>query len=103
MTGRAKVGIRELRQNLSVHLRKVKQGESLEVTERGQPVALLTPLPERMSARERLIAEGRMIPGKGNLADLGSPPRLELKMSLSDALEEQREERDLLGEREDDS
>lgn len=94
MEGRTKVGIRELRQNLSVHLRKVKQGESLEVTERGQPVALLTPLPERMSARERLIAAGRIRPGRGHVSDLGSPLEgVRVKMPASQALDEQREER----------
>ena len=30
---RKQVGVRELRQNLSVHLRKVRAGETLEVTE----------------------------------------------------------------------
>ncbi len=94
MEGRTKVGIRELRQNLSVHLRKVKQGESLEVTERGEPVALLTPLPERMSARQRLIAAGRIRPGHGHVSDLGSPLEgVRVKMPASQALDEQREER----------
>ncbi|HLY67071.1 MAG TPA: type II toxin-antitoxin system prevent-host-death family antitoxin [Chloroflexota bacterium] len=65
----ATVGVRELRQNLSVYLRRVKAGESLEVTEHNQPVARLVPLPKpEMSMRDRLIAEGRLIPGKGNLA-----------------------------------
>jgi prevent-host-death family protein len=32
-----RVGVRELRQNLSVYLRRVARGESLEVTERGRP------------------------------------------------------------------
>ena len=35
----ARVGVRELRQNLSVYLDRVKAGETLEVTEHGQPVA----------------------------------------------------------------
>ena len=42
--GRSRVGVRELRQNLSVNLRRVKDGESLEVTEQGRPVARLIPL-----------------------------------------------------------
>jgi prevent-host-death family protein len=70
MADRARVGIRELRQNLSVYVRRVKAGETLEVTEQNQPVALLAPLPkEPMSARDRLIAEGRLIPGKGDLME----------------------------------
>jgi prevent-host-death family protein len=39
-----RVGVRELRQNLSVYLRRVRRGEKLEVTERGRPVAILQPL-----------------------------------------------------------
>jgi len=39
-----RVGVRELRQNLSVYLRRVRRGEKLEVTERGRPVAVLQPI-----------------------------------------------------------
>lgn len=65
---RERVGVRELRQNLSVYLDRVKEGETLEVTEHGHAVALLTPLPRTtMSTLERLIAEGRVTPGTGDL------------------------------------
>lgn len=37
------VGVRELRQNLSKYLTRVKAGESLTVTERGEEVARLIP------------------------------------------------------------
>lgn len=37
------VGVRELRQNLSRYLDRVKEGESLVVTERGREVARLIP------------------------------------------------------------
>jgi prevent-host-death family protein len=37
------VGVRELRQNLSRYLERVKAGEGLVVTERGRPVARLIP------------------------------------------------------------
>jgi prevent-host-death family protein len=37
------VGVRELRQNLSRYLERVKRGENLVVTERGQVVARLVP------------------------------------------------------------
>jgi prevent-host-death family protein len=39
----AGVGVRELRQNLSKYLDRVKDGESLVVTERGREVARLIP------------------------------------------------------------
>ena len=88
------VGVRELRQNLSVYLRRVQEGETLTVTDRGQPVARLTPLPDRMSVLDRLIAEGRAKPAQGDLRDLPLP-----QGPISDAgtraLNEVREERDL--------
>ncbi len=66
--GPARVGVRELRQNLSVYLDRVKVGETLEVTEHGHAVALLTPLPRVVtSTLDRLIAEGRVTPGSGDL------------------------------------
>lgn len=58
----AQVGVRELRQNLSVYLERILAGEHLEVTDRGQPVAMLVPLPPRGTLVERLVAEGRAIP-----------------------------------------
>ena len=38
-----RVGVRELRQNLSKYLERVKDGEALVVTERGRQVARLIP------------------------------------------------------------
>lgn len=88
------MGIRELRQNLSVYLRRVKRGEALTVTERGSPVARLMPLPDRRSTLDRLIANGEAAPARGNLLDLGPPPG-PVSDALSRALEEQREDREL--------
>jgi antitoxin (DNA-binding transcriptional repressor) of toxin-antitoxin stability system len=68
------VGVRELRQNLSIHLDRVKAGETLQVTEFGRVVALLSPLPaERLSPLERMVREGRAIPPKGSLKDRRPP------------------------------
>lgn len=57
-----RIGVRELRQHASRYLDRVKAGESVEVTERGQLVALLVPPHPASSARERLVATGRLIP-----------------------------------------
>ena len=38
------VGIRELKSRLTRYLRQTKQGEEIVVTERGKPIALLTPI-----------------------------------------------------------
>jgi len=68
------VGVREMRQNLSVYLDRVKAGETLQVTEFGRVVALLTPLPaEKLSPLERMVREGRAIPPKGSLKDRPRP------------------------------
>lgn len=63
-----RIGIRELRQNASVYLERVKDGESIEITERGVPIAVLSPV-AGMSRYERLVAEGKIIPARGNLAE----------------------------------
>lgn len=89
------VGVRELRQNLSVYLDRVKEGETLTVTEHGHDVALLTPLPKKaMNVLERLVAEGKAIAPTKSLRNLRLPkpgppglPRSE------DIISEMREER----------
>lgn len=91
----ARVGVRELRQNLSVYLRRVKEGETLQVTEHGHLVARLTPVPlEQTSILDRLIAEGRATPARGSLADLPPPITLPPGKPLSQILLEMREEDD---------
>jgi len=55
------VGIGELRQNLSLYLRRVENGERLLVTDRNRPVAELGPPPSVGAALDRLIAEGMVV------------------------------------------
>lgn len=70
----ARVGVRELRQNLSIYLDRVKAGETLEVTERGQPVAELRPRPpERRSILDQMIADGRATPATIRPRDIPPP------------------------------
>ncbi len=64
-----RVGIRELRQSASSVLRRVAAGESIEVTDRGHPVARIVPL-QRHSALDQLVAEGRAIAADGDLLSL---------------------------------
>jgi len=70
---RKRVGVRELRQNLSRYLRRVALGERLEVTERGKPVAVLGPVDDSTSALRQLVASGRATPPEGDLLDLAPP------------------------------
>ena len=64
------VGVRELRQNLSRYLERVKAGETLTVTERGHEVARLVPSPEAVDPYYLKLAEeyGATIP-KGDLLE----------------------------------
>lgn len=66
------VGVRELRQRASELLRLVEKGETIEITDRGRPVALLTPLPEG-SPLERLRKAGEVETANGHLDDLPPP------------------------------
>jgi len=68
LLGVERIGVRELRQHASRYLDKVKAGETVEVTERGELVALLVPPLPATRARERLIAAGRLVPADGPLA-----------------------------------
>jgi len=66
------VGIRELRQRASELLRLVERGETVEITDRGRPVALLTPLPGG-SPLERMRSTGEVEPATADLEDLSEP------------------------------
>jgi prevent-host-death family protein len=87
-----RVGIRELRDNLTTLMRRVRNGETLEVTHDGAPVALISPFSQ--NTVDRLIVSG-----------LASPPRRRFDvtriksravtgpMTASDALEQDRSDR----------
>lgn len=65
-------GIRQLRQRASELLRRVEAGETIEITDRGRPVAVLAPLPNQGSI-ERLRATGDLEPASTDLKDLAEP------------------------------
>jgi prevent-host-death family protein len=65
-------GIRELRQRASELLRRVEAGETIEITDRGRPVAILAPLPNQ-GAIERLRATGDLEAAGADLSDLPDP------------------------------
>ncbi len=75
------VGIRALKQNASAVVAQAAAGETITITDRGRPVALMTPIPE--SRLEGKIRVGEARPARRRLADLSAP---ESGPSLSDAL-----------------
>jgi prevent-host-death family protein len=68
----ASTGIRELRQRASELLRRVEAGETIEITDRGRPVAVLAPLPDQRPI-DRLRAIGDLVPAGSDLKDLPEP------------------------------
>lgn len=91
-----RIGVRELRQNASRYLAMVKEGQTVEVTDRGELVALLVPPQRSQTARERLIAEGRLIPATNptGRARFGKPiPAKPGQPSSQELLDEMRADR----------
>jgi prevent-host-death family protein len=66
------VGVRELRQRASELLRLVENGETVEITDRGRPVALLGPLPTG-SPLEQMRSAGEIDDAIADPADLPEP------------------------------
>ncbi len=57
-----RIGVRELRQHASRYLARVANGEVLEVTDRGRPVAHIVPIAN--DAWSDLIESGRVVPAE---------------------------------------
>jgi prevent-host-death family protein len=87
-----RVGVRELRDNISAVLRRVASGEAIEITDHGHPVARLVPLSHK-SVLDQMIAEGRATPASRSIGDLPEPIKLAPgSESVSDVLRRMREE-----------
>jgi len=69
------IGIRDLRQRASAVLREVETGVTFEITDRGRPVAVLSPVADK-SPLDWLRAAGDVSTPTGVLDDL--PPPLPL-------------------------
>jgi prevent-host-death family protein len=90
-----RVGVRELRQNLSKYLTQVKGGETFLVTERGAEVARLLPSGPQDSPIARLVAERGATMPRRDLLELGagSTRGPALGPPSGQVLEEMRQER----------
>ncbi|MDP8927433.1 MAG: type II toxin-antitoxin system prevent-host-death family antitoxin [Actinomycetota bacterium] len=81
------VGIRDLRNNLSRYLDRVRDGEEVVVTDRGRAIARLLPLGSER-ALDRLIAAGVVSPARQPKRRAGRP--IEAKGTVSDLVADQR-------------
>jgi len=86
------IGVRELRQNASRYLARVKAGETIEVTERGTPVARLVPI--QTNVWDDLVAQGRLRPASedGDVADIEPWDDIPPGLSLFDELMRMRQD-----------
>ena len=85
------VGIRELKAHLSRHLKRVRSGTRLTVTERGRSIATISPVeaPADVAWAYRLVVEGRAQWSGGK--PVGSrPARVTGGRTVSDAVLEDR-------------
>ena len=62
------MGIRELKQNPSKIINQVKSGEDVFITERGVPVARITPL--HVGPLDEMVASGEIAQASGSVTDL---------------------------------
>lgn len=86
------IGIRELRQHASRWIDKVRAGASIQITDRGRPVARLVPIDSTDPDRDALVAAGvlRPAPAPRPAFDLAA---LIPGADLTAVLDEQRSER----------
>ncbi|MEO7274963.1 MAG: type II toxin-antitoxin system prevent-host-death family antitoxin [Vicinamibacterales bacterium] len=86
------VGIRELKAHLSRHLKRVRSGVTLVVTERGLSVATISPVdaPAGIEWAHRLVAEGRARWSGGKPVGSLRPVRVIAGGTVSDAVLEDR-------------
>jgi prevent-host-death family protein len=82
------VGVRDLKNRLSEYLRRVRMGESVLVTDRGEVVAEL--LPPGQGHTDPSVPAGLLALAKRGLATLGTPGESDLYPALPLARRERR-------------
>jgi prevent-host-death family protein len=89
-----RIGVRALNQETSRVLARVKAGETIEVTDRGEPVARLSPIPGEEAWLQRAVAEGWMIPATDHspfpLPPVIGDPNIDLAAEIAAARERER-------------
>jgi len=86
------VGIRELKTHLSYHLKRVRSGARLLVTERGRSIATIIPVeaPVDVDWAHQLVAEGRAHWHGGKPTGAMPPAKITDKSASSIVLEDRR-------------
>lgn len=86
------VGIRDLKAHLSRHLKRVRSGVRLAVTERGRTIATISPVDaaEDVDWAHQLVADGNAQWSGGKPAGSAHPPKLTRRTAAAVVLEDRR-------------
>ena len=90
--GKARIGVRELKDQLSATLARVRRGEAVTVTDRNKAVAVILPAPaegEEDGVVRMLVKSGRLAWSGGKPHGLANPPRVRGR-TVADAVVEDR-------------
>ena len=87
-----RVGIRDLKARLSLHLQRVRDGVTLVVTDRGREVATISPVNARANTdwAWRMVQEGRAHWNGGKPRGCANPPSVPVDRLVSTAVIEDR-------------
>lgn len=66
-------GVRELKTHLSAYLRRVREGETITITDRGDPVGRIVPIEESLEDRLKALADAGVIDWNGKPLPRRSP------------------------------
>lgn len=89
------VGIRQLKAGLSSHLRRVQEGQTIAVTDRGRVIATINPvastdLPPAIKWARAMVAAGKAQWAGGKPQGAEKPARLRGAPTVADAIIEDR-------------
>ena len=87
-----KVGIRELKTHLSKHLRRVKAGEMLIITEYGKPIGRIVPETDSIEERLQAMVDAGLLLWAGEKPEVGEPAGVNRgSRMISELVEEDRD------------
>jgi prevent-host-death family protein len=87
----SRVGVRELKSRLSAYLRRVRAGETVLITDRGQPVGRIVPVSQPLEDRLEAMAQAGLILWNGGKWEAMAPvARTRGERTVSELLVEDR-------------
>jgi len=91
------VGVRELKAHLSEYLRRVRQGQTVIITDHGRPVGRILPVEAALNERLEALRQAGMVSWSGRKLKSLTPPAVNRgDRQVSDLLVEMRDSHDPL-------